>query len=142
MISIRSARDSIPEAGLSAGAAQTQVLDSPGSDAAAARGAIEESDLHQVRLVKLFDGVPLLAQGRGDGIDADRTPVELFLDRQQYLPVEAVEPVAIHLQTLQVALGDDIGDRSILFDLGEVSDPSEEPIGDARRAPGAAGYLL
>src|SRR5262245_66615293 len=46
-------------------------------------GARQESFLDQERLVHVLDRVPLLADGGGERLDADRTAGELVDDRQQ-----------------------------------------------------------
>src|SRR4029077_4735103 len=46
---------------------------------AAALGAVEQAELHQVGLVDFFDGVFFFAERRGDGIEADRA-AGIFLD--------------------------------------------------------------
>src|SRR5229473_3557624 len=59
------------EAGLAAGGFAVEVFVGAGSGDAAAGGAVDETDLHEVRLVDFFDGVFFFAEGGGEGAHAD-----------------------------------------------------------------------
>src|SRR5437588_13080147 len=60
--------------------------------AAAARGAGQESLLHQERLVHFLERPGVLPYGGGDGGESHRAPVELLDDRLEDPPVHVVEP--------------------------------------------------
>src|SRR6266850_5643163 len=54
----------LEKAGLAPGQLPAEVFVGAGSGDAASRGAVDQPDLHQVRLVHLFDGVFFLAERR------------------------------------------------------------------------------
>ena len=62
------------------------------------RGALEQARPEQVRLVHVLEGVLLLAQGSGKGLEAHGAPVELLDDREQQPPVHLVEPLLVDLK--------------------------------------------
>jgi hypothetical protein len=51
------------------------------------------------------------------------------------------KPRSVHLEHAQGLVGDLAGDAPAGLDLGEVAHPAQQPVGDARRAAGAAGDL-
>src|SRR6266540_6207691 len=65
---------------------------------AAARRALEEAQLQEVRLVDVLDRVLLLAERNRQGREADRPAAELPEDRAEQLAVDSLEPVAVHLE--------------------------------------------
>ena len=68
---------------------------------APAWGAVEQAQLHQVRLVNLLDGVFFLTERRGDGAYS-HGPAGIFLDnREQKIAVHVIEPVFVHSQHRQ-----------------------------------------
>src|SRR6267143_1709696 len=60
-------------------------------------GAGQEPDLDQVRLVHVLDGLGLLRQRRGDGVEADRPSFELQDEGLQEPPVERLEAKLVYL---------------------------------------------
>ena len=64
----------------------------------AARRALDEPELEEVRLVDVLDRVRLLAEGHGQRGQADRAAVEAVDDRVQERAVGALEPVAVDLE--------------------------------------------
>jgi hypothetical protein len=101
--------------------------------------SIEEADLHEVRLVDLFDRPCVFADRSGDGGQSDRTSVELVQHGCQDLPVELVQAVSIDLEPLQRRRGGLGGDPISAIDLDEVPDPAKQTVRHARctaRAPG------
>src|SRR5438067_5467431 len=67
-------------------------------DRAAARRALDEAELQEIRLVHVLDRVGLLAERDGERRQADRAAVELDDDRAQELARLAVEPEGVHLE--------------------------------------------
>ena len=67
-------------------------------DRAAARRALDEAELQQVRLVDVLDRVLLLAERRRERRQADRAAVELARDRAQQLARLAVEALLVDLE--------------------------------------------
>src|SRR6185436_544294 len=104
--------------------------------------ALQESVLDEERLVDLLEGARVLADGGGDGADTDRPAVELLDDGLENARVHVVEPELIDLEQLESVGGDFAIDPSARLHLGEVADPPQQPVGDARRAARSLGYLL
>ena len=109
---------------------------------AATRGALQKADLHQVRLVHVLDGVPLLGDGGGQGLHADRAAAELLDQDAQQAAVELVQAQRVHFQHGEGGAGDLAGDVAVGPHLGEVADALEQPVGDARRPARAPGQFL
>ena len=74
------------------------MLESPPGGRAAARGALDQPALQQVRLVDVLDRVLLLAHGHRERREPHRAAAELLADRAQDLTVQPVEPLVVHLQ--------------------------------------------
>ena len=81
-----------------AGEFDAEVLVGEAGGDAAAGGAVEEADLDEEGFVDLFEGVLLLGEGGGEGVEADRAAVVLFDDGAQEAAVELVEAVGVDLQ--------------------------------------------
>src|SRR5688572_12630796 len=64
----------------------------------AARGALEQPLLEQVRLVDVLDRVLLLADRRAERRQADGAAVEARADRMEDLAVQAVEAEVVDLE--------------------------------------------
>ena len=106
-----------------------------------AGGTLQESVLHEERLVHLLDRIRILAHGGRDGPDADRAALELLDDGAQDPCVHVIEPELVDVEHLQGALGDRGGDHPVDSDLREVAHAPQQTIGDPRRAARAAGDL-
>ena len=107
-----------------------------------AGSALQESELEQIRLVDVLDRVRLLAKGDGQRGQAHRAAVEALDDRLQKLAIGALESVAVDLEQLE-SLGRDLGrDLALVAHLGDVANPAQDPVRDARCAPGARGDLV
>ena len=70
-------------------------------DDAAARRALQEPELEEVRLVDVLDRVGLLAERDRERREADRAAPELGGDRVEQLPVDALEALLVDLQELE-----------------------------------------
>ncbi len=108
----------------------------------AARGALDEALLDQIRLDDVFDGVARLRQRRGDGVDADRTAAVVERDIGEITPVHGVEPRGIDFERRQRAVGDLAVDRLRAVDMGEVAHAPQQTPRDARRAARAPCDLV
>ena len=71
-----------------------------------ARGALDEAELQEIRLVDVLDRVRLLAERHGERGQADRAAVEALDDRAQELAVGPLEPVGVDLEQLERLRGD------------------------------------
>src|SRR5213593_3575602 len=83
------------------GRREPEVSVRPRRRAAAARGAGEETLLHQERLVHLLERPRVLAHGGGDRGESYGTAVELLDDRLEDPPVHVVEPELVDVEPLQ-----------------------------------------
>src|SRR5690606_18260208 len=57
-------------------------------------------------------------------------------------PVDLVEPEVVDAEHGEALVGGGLVDGPMAPDLGEVAHPTQEPVGDAGRAPGPAGDLV
>src|SRR5215212_851097 len=104
-------------------------------------GPLYEAALEQVRFVDVLHGVARLAEGHGDGADADRAAVELINDEPEVVPVGPVESELVHTLHVERSVGCLLVDLALTHDLGVVAHPLEEPVDDAWRAATAARKL-
>lgn len=58
---------------------------------AAARGALEEAELEEVRFVDVFDRFSFFLRGRRERAEADRSAVEFFDNREEQMTVDGIE---------------------------------------------------
>src|SRR5262249_28352773 len=106
---------------------------------AAARGARQESLLHQERLLALLERSPIFADGGGDRRESHRAPVELLDDRLQDAGIHVVESELIDVESFEGFRRDGCRDRSAGAHLGVVPHPLQQAVGDTRGAATAAG---
>jgi hypothetical protein len=107
---------------------------------AALLGTVQEADLHQVRLHQVLQGAAVaLAQGRRQGAHAHRAAPELDAQGLQVGPVQAFQAQVVHFVQGQAGVGDGRGDDALALHLGEIPAAPQQPVDDARRAPGAPG---
>src|SRR6266511_1727826 len=105
------------------------------------RGPLEEPELHQVRLVHVFHSVRLFPHGRRERGQSHRTSLELAHERFQDRDVELVQSSLVHLEQRQGLAGSVQGDPAVAPHLGEIADPSKEPVGDPWRPSRPSGDL-
>src|SRR5580765_7059182 len=67
----------------------------------AAGGSLEKSNLKEIWLVNILDGVHFFAEHRGNRIHADRSAAESFDNCAQQLPIDVIKPVFIDVEKLQ-----------------------------------------
>src|SRR5918912_3068268 len=108
-------------------------------DDAAARRALDEPELEEVRLVDVLDRLLLLAEGDGERREPHRPAAELDRDRLEQLAVGALEADRVDLVELERLVGDLERDRALVAHLGDVSNAAQDPVRDARRPAGAGG---
>src|SRR4051794_6488154 len=89
---------------------------------AAARGALDEALLEQIRLVDVLERVLLLGDDDREGRQAYGAAVELLDDRAEDLAVEAVEAFVVDFHEVEGGGGDLRVDGARVADLGEVPD--------------------
>ena len=107
----------------------------------AARGALQEALLDQERLQHVLDRVALLADRRGEVVDADRAAGELVEHRAQQLAVHHVEARRVDVEHRERVVGDVARDLAVGAHLGEVAHAPQQPVDDPRRAARAARDL-
>src|ERR1022692_1570918 len=76
-----------------------------GADAAA-RSPIDKAELHQVRLIDLFDGVGFLVDGGGDGVHAYGSAAVLLKQREHDFLVDFIQAEAVYFQQVEREGGD------------------------------------
>ena len=110
----------------------TDVRASELRDHTPARGALEEAELEQVRLVDVLDRVGLLAERDGERGEADRATFELVRDRPEQLAVRALETLGVDLEQVERLCGDLARDRAVVANLRDVADAAQDPVRDPR----------
>ena len=102
-------------------------------------GAFEVAFHDEVGLVDFLDRVRFLAHRHGQRADAHRAAAELYDEGFQDALVHFVQAVLVDLQHGQRFVGDVCRDAAIVPHLGVIPHAPQEVVGDARRAPAAAG---
>src|SRR5262245_66211264 len=88
--------------------------------------ALDEAERHEIRLVAVLDCVRLLAKRRGERIQPDRSTAVLLRDRPQQLAVESLQACLVHLEQLERLARDGGRDRTLVPNLGDVADPTQD----------------
>ena len=86
----------------------------------------------QLKTAVLLAGV--FADGRGDGIQPDGAPAELFDDGAEYLVVHLVEAARVDVERRKPDSGDSQVDVPFALDHCEVAHAAQQGVGDAGRA--------
>ena len=110
-------------------------------DAAAARGAGQVAELHQVGLAEVLQRDALLAQRGGQRVKADRAAAVQLDDRAQHAAVELVQALRVNVHLLARRDGDGAVDGAVALHGRKIAHPLEQTVGDARRAAAAAREL-
>src|ERR671936_1570562 len=97
----------------------------------AARRALDEAELEEVRLVDVLDRLLLLAEGDRERGEPDRPAAELDRDRFEQVAVGALEADPVDLVELERLERDVERDRALVAHLGDVADTAQDPVGDA-----------
>ena len=97
--------------------------------------------LDQERLVHVLDRLGLLADADRQRRQADRAAAELAAQGVEDGAVDLVEAELVDPEQRQPGARDVGRDVAVAADLGEVADPAQQAVGDARRAARAAGDL-
>src|SRR5688572_18897873 len=79
--------------------------------------------LEQVGLVDVLDGLGILAEGRGQGLEADRPARELLDDGAEELAVDVVQAGLVHIQGSEGLPRHGRGHAPVMEDLRVVSNP-------------------
>src|SRR5690606_27460032 len=103
---------------------------------------IQKSNLDQVGLINVLDGVFRLADRSRDGAHADRSAIEFLDDGQEELSIHFVKSEAVYIHDLQCSTGRLGVDYSIRPDLRVITNSPEKPIGDSRRSSTASRNLV
>ena len=111
------------------------------SNASAGR-ALEEPDLHQVRLVDIHNGVRLFRNRRCDRLDTNRPAVVLLDDRAEHFVVDIIEAEVVDVQADHRLLSDRRRDLPISAHLRVVPHAAKQAVCHARRPPRTSRNLL
>src|SRR3989344_1405938 len=107
-------------------------------DRAAAGGAFEKSELHEVRFVDLLDGRFLFRERCGDGFEAHRPAVEFLDDDGEDIAVGLIQARLVYLQKRERFFhGLDV--QGLFAHFRKVTRAFEKIIRGARRRPTSAG---
>ena len=112
------------------------LVSKPGGHSAA-WGALNETDLQQVRLDDLFDRILFLVQRSTECAQTDGPPVEFFNDGPQQLNIAIVESKAVDLHLVERIGSDLFVDATVVIDLGKVAHAPQQPVDYARRSASA-----
>ena len=107
----------------------------------AAGRAHHESLLYQVGLDDILDRAPLLAQCSSQGLDADRTAIELLDDGLKQASIHRIKAIGIDVQHIHCTHCDRLCHHAVRFDLGEIAHPAQQAIDDSRRTTSTVGDL-
>src|SRR5438132_4389371 len=111
-------------------------------DDAAARRALDEAELEEIRLVDVLDRLLLLAEGDGERGETDGPAAELDRDRLEQLAIGPLEADRVDLVEVERLQGDLERDRALVPHLGDVAYAAQDPVCDARRSAGADSDLV
>src|SRR5436190_2708201 len=109
---------------------------------AAARRSLDESELDQVRLDHVLHRVRLLADRGRERRQADRPSGERLDHGVEHGVIQPVQSQFVHLEHRQAGAGDVAGHPTVVADLGHVTDPPKETVGDPRGPTGSSGDLV
>ena len=99
----------------------------------------DKADLQQVRFDDIFEGVTLLSESSGKGIDAGRPAFIDFGDGFEEGSVEGVKTHGVNLFHLEGVFDDFFVEFSGTFNLGVVPDALEQAVCNSWCAAGAGG---
>src|SRR4029077_9300916 len=102
---------------------------------AAARCALHEALLKEVRLDDIFDDVALVAERRRDRLDPNRTARIILGNAAQVAPVHAVEAARIDIEPQERRIGAGGIDARQTIDCRKVTDAAQQAYRDAWGAP-------
>src|SRR5579862_56092 len=77
---------------------QAEMAERMSGDQAAARRALQEAALDQIRFDDVLNGVTGLRQGGGKRLDADRSAAVVQRDRRQIAAVHGIETGGVNLE--------------------------------------------
>ena len=101
--------------------------------------AHQEAQLQKVGLVHIADGAGVFPGRGGQGIQAHRPAAELVHHGGDDVAVHPVQAQGVHVEEVQGFFSHGQGDPAVIAHLGVVAHALEHPVGDAGRAPAAAG---
>ncbi len=127
---------------MAAGDFAIEVFVGAGGGHAAAGGAVDEADLHEVGLVHFFDGVFFFAEGGGEGADADGAATVFVDEGEHEVTVDLVEATFVDAEHGEGFLGDGAGDAAGGAHFGEIAGAAQQAIGDARRSAISMARIL
>src|ERR1700733_5778858 len=105
---------------------------------AAALRAVQQAQLHQVRLVDFLDRILLFAQRSGDRAQTHRAPCIFLNNSEQQIAVHFVQPMIVHTQHRQRIAGYANINVSLRAYFSKIPHTPQQSIRHARRPPAAA----
>ena len=116
-----------------------QVLPAPFGGDSATWGTHEESQANQEGFGDLLDRLRLLPHADGKGRQPHRATVELAADGLQDGTVQTIQAQLVNLVEVQGGSSDLWGDGCLGMDVGVVTYPTQQSVGDTWCASGTAG---
>src|ERR1017187_1209648 len=120
---------------------EAEVFISKARSHAASRGAVEEADLDEERLVNLFERVFLFGKRCGQRAEPNRPAIVLLNNRKYQPAIDFVEAVSIHFKHGEGGFGGRKVDRARAAHLRIVANAAQQAIRNARRSARAQRNL-
>src|SRR5277367_1697700 len=105
------------------------------------RGAIDKPELQKIWLIDLFDRVGFLADGRRDGVYANRTAAILLKQRSHDLLIDLVQAEPVNLKKIKRRFRYGPIDVAGGSNLSIIAHPAEKAVGNTGRTSASAGNL-
>ena len=106
---------------------------------AAARSALQETELEQVGLVVVFNGGGLVAGEGSDGVKADGAVAVILQHQTEHITVGGIKTQLVNLHHLEGGGGNGNVNDAVAVDIGVVADALSEAVGNSRSKAGAGG---
>ena len=98
-------------------------------------GSVQEAFLNEEGFVHIFQSVFVFSDGRGQAVNAHWSAIEFIDYGKQDRSIHKVESAVIHIQHFKGVSRYVPGDCSIGSYLGEIANPSKQPVCDTGRTP-------
>ena len=97
-------------------------------------GTLDETFHDEERLIDILDGTSILANGRSDGVETDRTTLELIDNGEQDLVVNLIKTILVDIKGFERHMGYLQVDASVTLHLRKVAHTTQQRIGNTGRS--------
>ena len=97
-------------------------------------GTLDETFHDEERLIDILDGTSILANGRSDGVETDRTTLELIDNGEQDLVVNLIKTILVDIEGFERHMSNLQVDASVTLHLCKVAHTTQECIGNTGRS--------